>query len=392
MPSLSPIRGHIALRSGSIEWPVKGTWLDLTSIVGIDIAIADGWWFSEHELCFVRYYHVYTVNLETGEITDWGPWQTNSLYSGGRVWAVGGPYHDTWGPNPYFDQSGWIPFAVDNQTGAIAVLTSDWTFCVYQGHLAPSEATLTPILSGVTEYQASFANGVLTLYSNGNWYHWTREQGLTYTGSLNRAQADAGGRWCRGWNLDGSANYGQVIWMDWQPQTAVSIGWVYNYNAKVWRESDSSPIVQVIGSKGPGELPGEQQVFTVDLDAHTLDGRPWTLVNLTQPPEPPDPPVPPIPPIPPQPPVEEDDMLPILDASVLKREHHHEFQDRYIYRGADDRFYTVTDEGTVVWLPKETDPNTLPATASFMWTSLAPTIYLAPRNGLYYKGTVNTAA
>ncbi len=384
MPSLSPIRGLIALRKGSIEWPVKETWFDLTAIIGQDIAIADGWWFSEHELCFVRYLHVFTINMETGEVTDWGPWQGNSLYSGGRVWAAGGPYHDSWGPNPHFDQAGWIPYAVDNLTGAIAVLLPDWTFAIYEGHPDPSQAALTTILSGVAEYQASFANGVLTVYQGENWYHWTKEQGLTFTGRLNRVQMDPGGRFCRNWNLGGSYFYGQVIWMDWQPSHAVQIGFVYNYNAKIWRASDSNPIVQVIGSRGPGELPGEQQVFTVDLDAGTLDGRPWTIVDVTQPP--PEPPDPPVPPIPPQPPVDtEVSMLPTLEAARLLL-HHHEFKDRWIYRGADGRWLSVSDTGEVFWLDADIEPRELNADASFVWVGGLP--YSAPRNGVSYEGKV----
>jgi hypothetical protein len=83
-------------------------------------------------------------------------------------------------------------------------------------------------------------------------------------------------------------------------------------------------------------------------------------------------------------PVEDDEMtLPTLPAADFTLRYH-EFPDRWIFKGADGRWLTVSDTGAVSW--RVTDRMSLTADSSFVWDG--GKVYVAPRNGLGYEGKV----
>lgn len=294
MPIVSP-EGLIALASGSYEWPHAGAWPDLNNQVGPYCGNPN--WLRQDALVYAHVTdrnRVESLDLVTGEVTVWPAGGPNVLFAGGGVWAANGEggYWDSHGRNPQFpNQADWSPFCVDTLTGLIGLVLdgTQHDFCVYDG------ATLTPVLSGPGEKLASFRDGVLTIAFQQTSYHWTPAAGLVTVGTLPIWVSDAA-RFSHGWYLGW---YGplsaQVIWPEWDPQHAVLVSaGVENFNAKIYRATPQDMRVSVIGASGPGELPGEQQIFTVDLAANTVDGVPWTVLDLTKVPAPPDPYRPPV--------------------------------------------------------------------------------------------------
>lgn len=300
MPVLSPF-GLIAMNGGSYEWPSDVAWHLLQDQVGPYVSGLR--WLSSSRLA---YSHVTDANrlevldLNTGVPSVAYDGGFNQLVAGGGVWAVYSTF--------YADSHGtaakpWFPQCVDTLSGDIA-LTIDQAghdLHVWDG------STLTPIMSGVG-FASSFTRGTLCFRLNNVWYHWTRAEGVKTIGTLDTVLG--GAQWSNGWNLGWWPSMpAQVIWPDWDPEHAIVIvAYQDNYNAAILRETPTSSLITVVGSRGAGELPGEQQVFTVDLLAKTVNGQPWQMVNLRG--GPPDPPHPPI--------VENETML-TLKRSALKR-------------------------------------------------------------------------
>jgi hypothetical protein len=278
MPHVSPPPGLIALNAGTFERS-KGAWRDLAEVVGPYVGI--GGWLTPSSLVFAHVEdrnRIKTIDLETGEVKtvlNSGP---NVLCGAGGVWSSHGQagYQDSHRRGEW----DWVPFCVDDVTGLIGLVTDNTQreFAIWDG------MTLLPLLSAPGGFDACFRDGLLVICNQGNWYHWTMAAGLALVGRL-PAVGD-GARHSHGWYLGWyGARAAQVIWPHWDPTRGILVTeGVVNFNAQIYRESPSAMEIQVIGSRGQGEIPGEQQVFTVDLAAGTVNGKPWETINLLAPP------------------------------------------------------------------------------------------------------------
>lgn len=274
MPVVSS-RGLIAMAGGSYEWPAKTAWNDLNQQPPVGpYARGLRWRNADTPI----YSHVTDANrLEQFDCLTQTPLVVGDyftqLVAGGGQWA-------TFSNQGYRDSHGtlgqyWFPQCVDTMTGDIFVTIDDTgrDLYVWDGH------DLELVMRGIG-FGTSSTNGTLVIWCNQSWYHWTRQDGLSFVGSLGTVYP--GAQWCCGYNLGWYGAQGsQVIWPDWHPEAAIVIcQGIDNFNAVIYRETATSPIITVVGSRGPGELPGEQQVFTVDLTNQTVDGVPWRVVDL----------------------------------------------------------------------------------------------------------------
>lgn len=296
MPQVNRLLGLTAMKTGWYQWPNRATWANLYEQIGPQVAIHG--WFRNNELLYTQVtdkHRIYTFNVETLVPRLWPGGGPNAIFGGGGVWSSYGEnqYVDSWGPNERWDQREWRPLAVDNLTGQIVFTRNNMNqdLCVYQGHEDPSQATLTTLITSIaSQFKAEWWDGILTIWFQGHWYRWKRgEPTLTEKGTIAREAMFPEARWSSNYNLGHSGPYAQVVWPDWTPREAIGVCAVDNFNAKIWRDTQNSNLIDVIGSARAGEgFPWEDpstdyRKYTVDLAAQTVNGVPWQIFDVVEP-------------------------------------------------------------------------------------------------------------
>ncbi len=228
-----------------------------------------------------------SVNVVTGDISQVQGQGCNVLVAGAGVWAAWGggtAYRDSYGRQ----EPNWKPLAVDDMTGEILINDTSGggnsTVRQWDGqNLGPVLYTGMPVTRGTSSSDVSIVQvgaSMVVLPNQG----WASFPLIDFALS-------------RGWVVGWSPVYnGLVLWQG----SASNLGYLlakdqYRFNAHVAIQPDGH--VWVVASTGAGELPGELVTYDVDPVAHTVNGAPVELYDLSQvapPIPPPDPPVPPV--------------------------------------------------------------------------------------------------